>query len=278
MQKDKNSMLKYYFRGLGTGLAVSVALLGISGFHAKEPVDQEAAQEKEIVQQEDSSMTLAIENGSDEFVGEQSRDRNEVFASEEPEQTPEPVESVEPTQTSEPMKSEEPTQTTEPVGSEEPTQTSEPMKSEEPTQTSEPVKSEEPAQTSEPVKSEEPAQTTEPVGSEEPTQTSEPVKSEEPTQTTEPVKSEEPAQTVTPGERENAQNGAKKDFTLTVKKGYSSWSVAKILAEAGVVNDAKAYDEYLCANGYDKRISVGSFVIPAGSSEEEIAKLITGSN
>ncbi|MCR4599615.1 MAG: hypothetical protein K5678_11330, partial [Acetatifactor sp.] len=66
-------------------------------------------------------------------------------------------------------------------------------------------------------------------------------------------------------------------YELVIKKGYSSWTVAKILAADGIVEDAKAFDTYLCRNGYDKRISVGTFFIAEGSDEETIAKLITNS-
>lgn len=68
---------------------------------------------------------------------------------------------------------------------------------------------------------------------------------------------------------------AGESFTLTIRSGYSSNTVAKILADAGLVESATQYDAYLCASGYDKRICVGVFEIPAGSTDEEIAKIIT---
>lgn len=62
---------------------------------------------------------------------------------------------------------------------------------------------------------------------------------------------------------------------ITVQGGDGSQTVAKKLAQAGLVEDAKAYDKYLCNNGYDKRICTGTHTIPVGASEEEIAKIIT---
>ncbi len=62
---------------------------------------------------------------------------------------------------------------------------------------------------------------------------------------------------------------------ITVQGGDGSQTVARKLAEAGLVDDAAAYDKYLCANGYDKRICTGTHTIPLGASEEEIAKIIT---
>ena len=63
--------------------------------------------------------------------------------------------------------------------------------------------------------------------------------------------------------------------TIVISAGESSVSVSKKLAQAGLVEDATAYDAYLCSNGYDKRITVGSHPIPNGASLEEIAKIIT---
>lgn len=64
--------------------------------------------------------------------------------------------------------------------------------------------------------------------------------------------------------------------TFQVRSGDSSVSVAKRLAQVGLVGDAEAFDQYLCQNGYDKRIRVGSYEIAYDSSNEEIAKTITG--
>ena len=67
-------------------------------------------------------------------------------------------------------------------------------------------------------------------------------------------------------------------ITLTISRGESSSSVSRMLAEAGLVADASAYDRYLCSNGYDKKIRTGSYEIPIGASEEEIAQIISGGN
>ena len=47
------------------------------------------------------------------------------------------------------------------------------------------------------------------------------------------------------------------------------------MVEAGIVTSAKELDDYLCAHGYDRKISVGAHTIPAGASYEEIGKIIT---
>ena len=62
--------------------------------------------------------------------------------------------------------------------------------------------------------------------------------------------------------------------TIAVNRGEGSDTVSRRLQEAGLVADAYEYDRYLMANGYDKRIGAGEHVIPAGSTWEEIAKIL----
>lgn len=69
-----------------------------------------------------------------------------------------------------------------------------------------------------------------------------------------------------------------KPYTLTIQSGYSSDRVANVLADAGVISSASAFDTYLCSNGYDHRISTGTYAIPAGADFQTIAKMITNSN
>lgn len=64
--------------------------------------------------------------------------------------------------------------------------------------------------------------------------------------------------------------------TIVVKSGASSDSVSRQLEDAGLVDSASAYDKYLCQNGYDKSIRVGTYEISADATGEEIAKMITG--
>ena len=79
-------------------------------------------------------------------------------------------------------------------------------------------------------------------------------------------------------EKKSEDDKSKKPYNLTVERGYSSDRVARILEDAGVIDNAAAFDRYLCSNGYDKRISVGSYQIPAGADYSTVAKLITNSN
>lgn len=66
----------------------------------------------------------------------------------------------------------------------------------------------------------------------------------------------------------------KKSIILEVRSGDGSLSVARRAVEVGLVTDAAEFDRFLCQGGYDKRICTGRHQIPEGASMEEIAKLL----
>ena len=87
---------------------------------------------------------------------------------------------------------------------------------------------------------------------------------------------EEVTEEITEEETEIEDSVTVEEFVVvTVNGGDGSRTVANKLQKAGLVEDAVAYDAYLCQNGYDKRIATGNHEIPMGASEEEIAKEIT---
>lgn len=81
--------------------------------------------------------------------------------------------------------------------------------------------------------------------------------------------------TAEPTEEPTQAPAAGEIITIVVKRGATSYSVSKQLAEAGLVENANSFDKYLCSNGYAERIQVGTFEIPMGNTEEQIAKIIT---
>lgn len=115
---------------------------------------------------------------------------------------------------------------------------------------------------------------------EETTTTSEPETTVAPENTTEPETTAAPENTVepeaTPQPETIAASEASQAVTVTVKKGASSGSVSNRLQEAGLVEDAKSFDNYLCNNGYSRSINPGTYEIVPGTPKEEIAKIITG--
>ncbi|MDE7358650.1 MAG: hypothetical protein K2N39_04330 [Lachnospiraceae bacterium] len=73
-----------------------------------------------------------------------------------------------------------------------------------------------------------------------------------------------------------AEPGTDGKTRVTIASGDGSYTVARKLAEAGLVSSADAYDDFLCANGYDKKLRAGTFEIPVQASGEQIAKIVTG--
>ena len=89
--------------------------------------------------------------------------------------------------------------------------------------------------------------------------------------TTEPTAvAPEPSESVT-SEPESAESA---EIVIEVRPGDGSYAVAQAVQSAGLVDDAGAFDRFLCQNGYDKKICTGSHTIPAGSSEAEIAAIL----
>ena len=64
---------------------------------------------------------------------------------------------------------------------------------------------------------------------------------------------------------------------IIISNGESSYTVSKKLAEIGAVESASDFDTYLCEHGYDKKIRAGTYTIPIGATDEQMAKIVTGS-
>lgn len=87
---------------------------------------------------------------------------------------------------------------------------------------------------------------------------------------------EDTGQKAPPVEESSGEDaGQQEAVSITIVSGDGSYTVAKKLEEAGVVSSASAYDDYLCQNGYDKRLRTGTFRIPAGASDEQIARIVS---
>ena len=106
--------------------------------------------------------------------------------------------------------------------------------------------------------------------------TAEPETTQEPETTAEP----EPEKTAAPettAEQEVTEAPQRtQTASITIQRGDDSGSASRRLYEAGLVENAKAFDNYLCNNGYSRSINPGIYEIAPGTSEEEIAKIITG--
>ena len=65
-------------------------------------------------------------------------------------------------------------------------------------------------------------------------------------------------------------------YTFEIQAGYSSYQVAYRLQQAGLVADARDFDNYLCSKGYDRKLKTGSYEIPETATEEEISEILCG--
>ncbi len=93
-----------------------------------------------------------------------------------------------------------------------------------------------------------------------------------------PTPSATPTPTASPKADQDESQEQGGSVSIHVEGGSSSITVCKKLEQAGLVSSASGFDTYLCQNGYDKKIRAGSFEIPMGASQEEIAKIITKTN
>lgn len=105
-----------------------------------------------------------------------------------------------------------------------------------------------------------------------PDQAKAPTETPQPTPPTEVVIQKTPK----PSGAGNGSSGAKTKIAVEITSGMWSDTVAIQLAEAGLVDDAAAFDKYLNQNGYASKIKTGSYQIAPGLSYKEIAKMISG--
>ncbi|MBO4311339.1 MAG: hypothetical protein J5856_09790 [Lachnospiraceae bacterium] len=77
-----------------------------------------------------------------------------------------------------------------------------------------------------------------------------------------------------------SNNDKNTDMGETVRveiiSGMSSESVASAVKAAGLVSDDIEFNSYLCSNGYDKTLRVGSHEIKKGADFETIARALCG--
>ena len=64
------------------------------------------------------------------------------------------------------------------------------------------------------------------------------------------------------------------DKEITVSSGMGSEEIAALLEEAGLVDSATKFNEWLVENDYDSKLHVGTFKIKAGSKYEDIVKIL----
>lgn len=122
-----------------------------------------------------------------------------------------------------------------------------------------------------------------PSASIEPSATPSPIKTSEPSAEPTTEKASEPSQApasepaVVPTEKPAQTNGGEQNtgtVTIQINSGDGSLTVSRKLEQAGLVASATDFDLYLCQNGYDKRLNVGTFEVPVNADQEQIAKIL----
>ncbi len=91
-----------------------------------------------------------------------------------------------------------------------------------------------------------------------------------------PVREVVVQKTPKPADSDNKPADGKTKIAVVITSGMWSDTVAIQLAEAGLVDDAEAFDKYLNQNGYASKIKTGSYQIAPGLSYKEIARVISG--
>ncbi len=62
---------------------------------------------------------------------------------------------------------------------------------------------------------------------------------------------------------------------ILIPGGTGSYAAAKILQDAGLIDNLDAFDEFMVQGGYESKLVVGEYDIKKGSDFETIAKAIT---
>ncbi|MBR5421288.1 MAG: hypothetical protein IK115_09095 [Lachnospiraceae bacterium] len=253
--------LASYVRGIGIGMAVTALILHFSDGRTASAISDEEikARAAQLGMTESTRLSEAGKEGNISAnttvslvnVGESGLPG--LPGLEEAEATPAPTEEQKAADTPTPTKAELTTPTPD-TAEEKAAATATPIPTNTPT----------PAPTNTPTPTPEPTATPTPWPTNTPT----------PTPTVKPTNTPTPTVKVDAGGDQKSTNTEEKE--ITVVAGDGSYTVARRLAEAGIVPSAAEFDEFLCKNGYDRKICTGRHIIPAGVSYTRIAEILTG--
>ena len=124
-------------------------------------------------------------------------------------------------------------------------------------------------------------------GTPEATKTTEPAEDRKPTEEPEGTPGPTPSPIPTPDAPEPPEEPDKPDlpatptpkpasYTISVERGATARRVAERLESIGAVADSEAFVKYLQSRNLTDYINIGTFTIPQGATEEEIARILTG--
>ena len=246
---------KYYLRGLGLGIAMTAIIMGVALSGNKTMTDEEIiARAKELGMVENTVLSDSDHESDDENTDETDADSQDT----EQQGMTEPEQNL-PVETEQDLSEQAGQDLSEQAGSDLSEQAGQ--------DSSESAGEDVPAEADN-----ESASNKDTEGSDkaETTASEEADRNDTTATNVKPANAEEPKETA----NEIITSAAVK--TITVKSGDGSYTVAKKLADVGVVTSAETFDTFLCQNGYDKRLRTGTFSIPADASDEQIARIVTG--
>lgn len=248
--------LRYYLRGLGIGIVVTALLMGVALKDGHPLSDAEIKRRAAQLGMVEKSYTLSElqpeteESKPQESQVAESTQTTESGQSAAEESKPQENQPAESTQASESSQSAAETSNASESQTAESTQTTESSQSA--------------AEASKPSESQ-PAESTPASESSQPAAEESRASESQTTESTQITESSQPAET------------SGETAVVVVHSGDSSDTVSRALEEAGLVENAKKYDQYLINNGYSRRISPGTYEMELGTDEETIAKIITKS-
>lgn len=97
----------------------------------------------------------------------------------------------------------------------------------------------------------------------------------EPTVVQEPSVTPEADSEREPVAASEAEGEAGNEITFSIERGMSSGQAAEVLKQAGLIQDAEAFNRYVMEEGKAGVIKVGEFKVKKGASYDEIIKIIT---
>lgn len=141
------------------------------------------------------------------------------------------------------------------------------------------------AETPSPEPEETPSPEPEETSSPEPEETPSPEPEETSSPKPEETPSPEPAETSSPESEaapspvpektpEDEKTDSADGIMIEIKEGEGSYTVCRKLEDAGLIASASAFDAYLYENGFDRKLRIGTYEIPAGSEPEAIAEIL----
>lgn len=245
--------LKYYLRGLGIGIIVTTIVLAISFSQRKVEISDEEiiarATMLGMVMEEEADAEDAAQTETQQMSDEEQSQMMQAAGTEQDDA----IDTEEAADAKEPAERDEAADNKESADAKEPAEKDEAADSKESADAKESAEGDEAADSKEPADVKESAEKDDAADAEEKTQAGTASNTEETPGTT-PVK--------------------EGSYRLVIKKGDVCRVVCENLAANGVIDDAEALRKYLFEIGYASSMSVGTYDIPYGLTNEEIAQTL----